>query len=315
MEPKTTNFLLFNACALSAGLLLNSVAVGRPRPAEAAATMPVAQQNKIVQQYCAVCHSDASPHGGLSFSHFDAAHPDPTVTALMIGQLTGLAFERVDACVRGIGTGCSPVLDTIRGGGALNAASTVMKDMKRPDDATTTAFISAIAAESAGAQKWTSFINTDAAAAQPPGLTAVAVREVPAPSTNGPEDVGLYRLALVCNQDTHEGEMKLSWGPAPAPKDSTLSVAVDGTAPVNYKAQDGEQMFPGIPKDSGAGSFLLYETEKNSKVPNYATPLPARTLTVSNMFPNQTATFSFDYMLPALREKLSLCFGPTASKN
>jgi len=141
MEPKATRSLLFGASAIAVGLFLSTLAVGRPKPPEVAPAMPVAQQNKIVQQYCAVCHSDNHMHGGLSFQHFDAAHPDPSITALMIGQLTGLPFERVDACVRDTGTQCSQILDIIRGGGALNAVSTVMKDMKRPDEATTTAFV------------------------------------------------------------------------------------------------------------------------------------------------------------------------------
>jgi len=127
--------------------------------------------------------------------------------------------------------------------------------------------------------------------------------------------VELYRLSLVCDQATHEGEMKLSWGPLAAPKGSTLSVVVDGMPPTNYKAEDGEQMFPGVPKDSGAGSFLLYETRTNSKAPNYATPLPAHTLTASGVFPNQTATFSFDDIPPQLRQQLTVCIAPAKPQN
>jgi hypothetical protein len=37
--------------------------------------MPVAQQNALVQKYCAVCHTDVHRNGGLSLQHFDAAHP------------------------------------------------------------------------------------------------------------------------------------------------------------------------------------------------------------------------------------------------
>jgi hypothetical protein len=34
---------------------------------------PAAQQNALVQRYCAVCHTDAAKNGGLSLEHFDAA--------------------------------------------------------------------------------------------------------------------------------------------------------------------------------------------------------------------------------------------------
>ena len=49
--------------------------------------MPVAQQNALVQKYCAVCHTDAQRNGGLSLERFDAAHADPGVAAMMLGKL------------------------------------------------------------------------------------------------------------------------------------------------------------------------------------------------------------------------------------
>ena len=37
--------------------------------------MPTAEQNALVKQYCAVCHSDATKNGGLSLlQHYDAAN-------------------------------------------------------------------------------------------------------------------------------------------------------------------------------------------------------------------------------------------------
>jgi hypothetical protein len=40
--------------------------------AVASGAMPAAQQNALVETYCAVCHTDASRNGGLSLQHFDA---------------------------------------------------------------------------------------------------------------------------------------------------------------------------------------------------------------------------------------------------
>ena len=51
------------------------------RPAAAADLMPVAQQNALVQKYCAVCHTDAARNGGLSLEHFDAAQAPPSLMA------------------------------------------------------------------------------------------------------------------------------------------------------------------------------------------------------------------------------------------
>ncbi|HVC19989.1 MAG TPA: hypothetical protein VNE16_07920, partial [Vicinamibacterales bacterium] len=60
--------------------------------APAGGAMPVAQQNALVQQYCVGCHDDLQMTGGLSLEHFDAAHPNPTVVAMMVGKLKGGAM-------------------------------------------------------------------------------------------------------------------------------------------------------------------------------------------------------------------------------
>jgi hypothetical protein len=49
--------------------------------------MPAAQQNALLQKYCVVCHTDAHMNGGLSLEHFDAAHPDPGVAAMLVSKL------------------------------------------------------------------------------------------------------------------------------------------------------------------------------------------------------------------------------------
>ena len=51
--------------------------------------MPPAQQNALVQTYCAVCHTDSARNGGLSLEHFDAAHAAPSLTAMLLSKITG----------------------------------------------------------------------------------------------------------------------------------------------------------------------------------------------------------------------------------
>ncbi len=106
----------------------------------AGGAMPVPQQNALVQKYCAVCHTDAHRNGGLSLEHFDAAHADPGVAAMMLGKLKT---------------------------GAIGAAG-----VKLPDDATVEAWISATSAEAAGANRWN--VNRSEET-----LSASIVREVP----------------------------------------------------------------------------------------------------------------------------------------
>ena len=55
--------------SFAAGLLMISLAVPTAFATDA---MPVAQQNALVQKYCAVCHTDAAKDGALSLPHFDA---------------------------------------------------------------------------------------------------------------------------------------------------------------------------------------------------------------------------------------------------
>src|ERR1039458_714546 len=63
----------------------------------ASAAMPAAQQNQLVQTYCAVCHTDASRNGGLSLEHFDAAHANPGVAAMLLSKLTSLSPADIEA--------------------------------------------------------------------------------------------------------------------------------------------------------------------------------------------------------------------------
>src|SRR5262245_43377108 len=86
------------------------------------APMSVAQQNAMVQKYCAVCHTDAHRNGGLSLQHFDAERVEPSLAAMMVSKLKS---------------------------GAIGAAG-----LPRPDQATQDAFFISLNSKTTGASEW-----------------------------------------------------------------------------------------------------------------------------------------------------------------
>lgn len=139
------------------------------------ATMPAIQQNALVKQYCAVCHTDAAMNGGLSLQHYDAAKRDPTLAVMILSKLNA---------------------------GAMGAAGNGV-----PDKADQEAWVTSTKEQASGATEW--FVSREGGV-----VSASIVREVPSRSANVP-DKPLYRVKIACNTASGVGEMQLTWSPQP----------------------------------------------------------------------------------------------------
>ncbi len=268
--------------------LLAMLFAGLIPAATASDAMSAAQQTGLVTKYCAVCHTDAHMNGGLSLEHFDAAHPDPGVAAMLVSKITnGLSPKQV-AAMEHNPSGAATIATKMKVGAMAAAGLPV------PDRATQDALVSALTADAAGYSQWSVSL-------QAPLLTASIVRELPSPKSAG--DTDLYRLAVTCNADTHEAKMVLAWAPAASPKGQTTSATVDGQPPFTFQVDGSEKMFPGTLGTMGTGATILS-----------AAQLPARTLTITNLFPDETVVFSFSDLTAAARQQLSACFPSASSK-
>jgi hypothetical protein len=163
-----------------------------------------------------------------------------------------------------------------------------------PDKSTQAAVIAALSGAAAGANEWTVGQRAHANSTAPI-VTVSVVQGVTSTANQGEPD--LYRLTLTCRGDAREGEMQLAWSPKVPSNGRVMSVAADGQAPVTYKVEGTEKMGNGTGGSSGPGSIILK-----------AMPLPARTLTISNLFPDQTVVFPFSKLTSAARQALSTCF-------
>jgi hypothetical protein len=267
-----SGFRIYANYAVDAVAILATVTIFAANVAAAAPgdAMPVTQQNAIVQKYCAVCHTDAIPNGGLSLQHFDAAHADPGLAAMIASKLRGQA---------------------------LGASGQSL-----PDRATQDALLSAVSAEGMGANRWVVDRTQDAA----PLLTASIVQEVP--TSRGAGDPDLYRLILTCRTDTREGGVLLTWSPGVPKNGQAMSVAADGKALATYTLEGHEKMGNGQAGTSGPGAVVLYAAKDRTEGMPATMPLPERTLTVDSLFPNETVVFPFDGLSKTERQSISPCF-------
>jgi hypothetical protein len=267
--------------------------------------MPVAEQNALVRKYCGVCHSDAHMNGGLTLEHFDAAHADATVAAMLLSKLTnGLQLERVRAA--NIDAAAAAAIDTAMKTSAIRAAG-----VPAPDSATSRALVMALSTEAAGATEWT--INeVQSLVTKGQVMTVSIIREATAANDSTTADI--YRLTLTCQIDTREGETLLSWAPWTPKKDNVMTVVMDGTMPITYQVEGSEKMFKGTFGTMGTGATILNAKMENSGVSKFTMPLPKQTLTISNLFGTETVVFPFGDLPQASRQGLSTCFADKGAR-
>ncbi len=270
-------------------------------PSPAAELMPPAQQNALVRKYCAVCHTDAAKNGGLSLDHFDAAQAPSSLTAMLLSKLTGGVLLKT---VREASSDASAaaLIEKKMKSGAMGAAGIPI-----PDKATIDALIHAFTVESAGAMDWTVERSKEAAA---PMLTASILREAPSARNVGEAEV--YRLIASCNSATQAGEVQLAW--SPVAQSGTLAASVDGNAAAQYRVEGSETMGNGSGLVlHGLAALVLAETKRG--VFRTSLPFPAESLTISDLFPGETVTFSFANLPKDARQHLTACFPGADSSN
>jgi cytochrome c551/c552 len=134
-------------------IIVSAIVSLLPATAQTAA-LSVAQQNALVQKHCAVCHADAHPNGGLSLEHFDSAHRDPSLAAMMASKVKN---------------------------GAMGAAG-----IPGPGQAVEDALLVALSAAAVGASDW----SLDPGVA----LTASMVQQVPSNATPDQPEVYRLKL-------------------------------------------------------------------------------------------------------------------------
>jgi hypothetical protein len=227
-------------------------------------------------------------YGGLSVEHFDASHPDPTVAAMLVSKLTsGLTPKDVEAATHG------PDPDTKTMAllhGAMGASGSM------PDEATQIAFGRALSVDARGAEVWHSWWS-DKPAVPSSTLTVDIVRQTA--STKFPGKVDMYRLILTCRADTHEGEVRLGWANGVPEEGQPMTITVDGNLSFAHKAEGGKKQGNGV---NGPGATILYPD------PDMNLPLPAQTLTIGNLFSNETVVFPFEDLSATVRRDLAGCF-------
>jgi len=171
--------------------------------------------------------------------------------------------------------------------GAFGAAG-----LPLPDRETQDGLFTALVVKSAGSTDWHLSHSGDL-------ITASILRTVPAADE-------LYRLKLTCRSDTHEAELQLTWAPTPAKGDRKISVAADGSAAVMFSVEGREKMGNGAKMKDGTDST----STPAAVVLNI--PLPNRTLSVSDVFPDEVIVFPFDRLTAPMRQELSVCFARNA---
>ena len=193
--------------------------------------------------------------------------------------------------------GAAALIDMKMKSGAMGAAG-----IGTPDKAIIDALIRALAVESDGAMDWTVERSNDAAASAPM-LTVSTLRELPSAKNAGVAEA--FRLIASCDLAAQEGYVQLAW--SPAPQSGTLAASVDGKAAVRYRVEGSEKMGNGSGLVlHGLAALVLDETKRG--VSRTGLPFPAESLTITDLFPGETVTFSFANLPKDARKDLNACF-------
>jgi hypothetical protein len=277
--------------AVSLAAVLSLYSTARGEESKVTELMPAAQQNAVVRQYCGGCHSDALMYGGLSVEHFDAAHPEPSLAAMLVSKVTnGQSPGVVNAAIHGPDANA-----TILGFMKASAMGAAGKGV--PDEKTQVAFVRALSAEAAGAEQWDSHW-TEKPPTESRELTATIVRQLP--STKFAGKIDMYRLILTCRVATHEGEIKLAWANGVPEEGREITVEVDGKTQIAHKVEGGKKQGNG---SGGPGATVLYPNGSEASM-----PFPTQSLTIRNVFPDETVVFPFENLGKTVRRDLSTCF-------
>ena len=71
---------------------------------------------------------------------------------------------------------------------------------------------------------------------------------------------------------------------------------------------NGAKAGDGTDVTTGPAAAILFATHPSSGAPNLVTALPARTLAIGQLFPDETVVFPFDRLTQTMRQELSTCF-------
>lgn len=255
--------------------------------------LSIAQQNEMMQSYCVMCHLDSSNNGGLSLEHFDAATVSPALAAILANKFTtGVPLEEILRPEKELHT-----LEAIEIGKKAGAPSVMnMAGLPLPSEAEINGFIMAMAVRGQDAEQW--HVLQDGAQ-----ISADVIRVTPITGSDSTRDLG-FRLTLTCDRLNKEGEILLSW--SPAPRNGELQAIADGGTPFTYSLDHEEAMANGDSGTSAPSSVVLYGKNRMEKHPQLS--LPESSLHFDGLFPVEAIEFSLDDLREEDRSRLEVCF-------
>lgn len=199
--------------------------------------LSTAQQNEMMQKYCVMCHLDSAMNGGLSLEHFDAATVSPALAAILANKFTtGVPLEEI------LQAEIDPLtIEAIEAGKKMGAPSVMnIAGLPLPGESEINGFIVAMATKGQYANQWHVLQDGE-------NITADVVRVTAIPGIEASRELG-FRLSLTCDKQNKEGEILLSW--SPAPRHGELEAIVDGHAPLTFVLDHEEPMANGAPSTS-----------------------------------------------------------------